>query len=71
MAICYWCGKEVEEGKGAREHIVPHTLLQDVTGDISEFIISAENSHEVCNKMLADTYEHGLDPKICTLTLYD
>jgi len=58
MAICYWCGKEVQEGGGAREHIVPRTLMQDVTGDISGFIIPSENSHEVCNKMLAGTYEH-------------
>lgn len=58
MAICYWCGKEVLEGEGAREHIVSKTLLQDVTSDISDFVVPAENAHEVCNRMLANTYEH-------------
>src|ERR1035437_11121342 len=59
MAICYWCGKEVLEGEGAREHIVPKTLLQDVEDDISNFIISAENAHEICNKALGDNFEHN------------
>lgn len=71
MSICYWCGKEVEEGKGAREHIVPRTLLQDVTGDISEFVIPPENSHEACNKMLADTYEHDFCQTIFHYSLSD
>ncbi|HVY72694.1 MAG TPA: hypothetical protein VG984_01420 [Candidatus Paceibacterota bacterium] len=58
MSVCYWCGREVEEGKGAREHIVPHALLQDTTENVSGLVIPAENAHEVCNRMLADTYEH-------------
>ena len=58
MAICYWCGREVSEGEGAREHIVPKTLLQDFSGDISEFVLPAENAHKACNKLLGDDYEH-------------
>ena len=58
MAICYWCGKEVLEGEGAREHIVPKTLLQDVPDDVSGFILPAENAHKACNKLLGDNYEH-------------
>lgn len=45
-------------GEGAREHIVPRTLLQDVHGDISEFILPAENAHAICNKALGDNHEH-------------
>ncbi len=52
MATCYWCGKEVLEGEGAREHIVPKTLLQDVSDDVSDFILPAENAHEACNRAL-------------------
>lgn len=58
MAICYWCGKKVIERKGAKEHIVPHTILRDTTDDISEFVLPAENVHETCNQMLAKKYEH-------------
>lgn len=58
MPICYWCGKEVEEGQGAREHIVPFTLLQDVIGDTSDLIVPKENAHSSCNQMLGNTYEH-------------
>ncbi len=58
MAICYWCGKEVLENEGAREHIIPKTLLRDVSGDTSEFILPAENAHTACNKVLGDNYEH-------------
>lgn len=58
MALCYWCGVDVADGDGAREHIIPRTLLQDVSGDTSEFIIPAENSHEKCNHDLAHKYEH-------------
>lgn len=58
MAICYWCGKEVVGGEGAREHIIPETLLQDDSSDHSEFILPAENAHKVCNKALGDNYEH-------------
>ncbi len=58
MAVCYWCGKEVLDSEGAREHIVPWTLLQDVSGDISEFILPAENAHGTCNKTLGNNYEH-------------
>ncbi len=58
MATCYWCGKEVLDDEGAREHIVPKTLLQDFSGDISEFVLPAENAHKVCNKSLGDNYEH-------------
>lgn len=46
------------DGGGAREHIVPHTLLQDTTDDVSEFVLPAENAHKVCNQMLAKDYEH-------------
>lgn len=58
MAICYWCGKEVLNGEGAREHIIPRTLLQDVADDVGDLVIPAENAHRACNKTLADTYEH-------------
>jgi hypothetical protein len=58
MAICYWCGQEVANGEGAREHIVPHTLLQDTADDISDFVLPVENAHETCNQMLAKKYEH-------------
>lgn len=58
MANCYWCGKEVLNGEGAREHVVPHTLLQDITDGVGDLVIPAENAHKSCNKMLADTYEH-------------
>lgn len=46
------------QGAGAREHIVPHTLLQDTNDDISEFVLPAENAHKACNQMLAKRYEH-------------
>lgn len=58
MSICYWCGKEVLDGEGMREHIVPKTLLQDVSDDVSDFILPAVNAHKVCNKTLGDNYEH-------------
>jgi hypothetical protein len=58
MPVCYWCGEEVREGQGAREHIVPATLLQDVSGDISDFVIPKENAHQSCNQMLGRSYEH-------------
>jgi hypothetical protein len=58
MAICYWCGKEVLDGEGAREHVIPRTLLQDVSDDVSAFILPAENAHATCNKALGDNYEH-------------
>ena len=58
MGICYYCGEIVLTGKGAREHIVPKTLLKDVDGNWADFIISKENAHQKCNKFLADNYEH-------------
>lgn len=66
MATCYWCGKEVLDGEGAREHIVPKTLLQDFYGDISEFVLPAENAHKMCNKLLGDNYE----PDFCQMIFH-
>jgi len=56
--VCYWCGLLVKPGEGGREHLVPRTILQDTTTDISNLIISKKNSHKKCNKYFADNYEH-------------
>lgn len=55
---CYWCGKKVELGGGSREHIVPRTILQDATVDISDLIIGKTNAHTKCNKEIGDKHEH-------------
>lgn len=66
IATCYWCGKEVLVGEGAREHIVPKTILQDASGDISDFILPAKNAHMACNKALGNNYEHDF----CQIVFY-
>lgn len=72
LNICYWCGLKVNKDEGAREHLVPRTILQDATIDISNLIISKENAHKKCNQYLANNFEHdfcqmvfffGLDDK--------
>ncbi|HCH59044.1 MAG: hypothetical protein UT66_C0040G0004 [candidate division CPR2 bacterium GW2011_GWC1_39_9] len=56
--VCYLCGELVAPSEGGREHIIPKTILQDSTGEISDFIIAKENSHAKCNKEIGDKYEH-------------
>src|SRR5581483_11702267 len=71
MNICYWCGKEVLDNEGAREHIVPKAILKDVDGDLSGFIIPKENAHKSCNNSLGNVHEHDFCQILFNYTVDD
>lgn len=71
MNVCYWCGREVLDSEGSREHLIPRTLLQDTNEDINCFVIPKENAHKKCNQFLGDNYEHAFCQILFHLTLDD
>ncbi len=71
MSICYWCGKEVLNNQGGKEHIVPKTLLKDTEGDLSDFIIPKENAHKSCNNSLGNNHEHDFCQILFNYTIDD